>query len=259
MPRPSPWDLRLAARTIALAAIALCVVALIEAITDERGVAAAGTGGRALGVLPLVPIAGAVAVVIALAPTVSSGELRALAALGCSPWRARLSPIVCAGALAIAAAIGVASGRTDLAALFPSAVEAGDLEVVHGDDGVSFVSERRRIRLGPGDALERTGPPPALDAARGAGDRAKALGAALSIALAGIALAAWSGAPQRRGVIGSVLTLTGWGASQVLLFQAAGAGAVPPVATALPSAALLAVVAAQARASASLSRDERWI
>ena len=117
--------------------------ALVERITDERGVAAAGTGGRSIGVLPLMPVACAVAVVIALAPMTASGELRALAALGCSPWRARLAAVLTAIAIAVASAVSFAAGGADIAALFPPAVPAGDFRV----EGPAFVSERRLLKV----------------------------------------------------------------------------------------------------------------
>lgn len=266
--RPSPFDLRLAGRTLTLAVIASFIVSIVEAITDERGVAAAGTGGRSIGVLPLMPIACAVAVVIALAPMTTSGELRALAALGCSPWRARFAAIATAIALSGAASIVIATRGTDVAALFPPPVPAGDFRVVVPerreqpvDDNVSFVSARRRIRVSAtpeGDLLERTGPPP--EATAGAPlDRKQILGAAAAIAFAGIALSIWAGAPIRRGVIRTLLTLTGWGVSEVLVFQAAGARALHPLATAVPSLALLLLVLIEDHLARRLSRDEAWI
>jgi len=258
--RASPWDLRLFWRTIALAGIAVVIVAIVEAITDERGLATAGTGGRSIGVLPLMPVAAAAAVLIALAPASAAGELRALAALGCSPWRARLATIVAAVTMTLVAAAGVARGR-DVSALFPPPIPAGDVRVEATAEGVAFVSARRRIRVfstPEGDVLERTGPPPALDAIAPS-DRQKALGAASAIALAGIALAVWAAAPHRRGAIRTLLTLTAWGVSEVLAFQAAGARSVSPWLTGVPSLVLLAIVLVEDRRHRKLVRDEAWI
>lgn len=253
----SPFDLRLAMRTLTLTAIAALIVALVERITDERGVAAAGTGGRSIGVLPLMPVACAVAVVIALAPMTASGELRALAALGCSPWRARFAAVVTAIAIALGAAVSFAAGGADVAALFPPPVPAGDFRV----EGSAFVSDRRRIKVystPEGDVLERTGPPPSLGAAPPR-DRRQLFGAMSAIGLAGVALTLWAAAPARRGAIRMLLTLTAWTVSEVLAFQAAGARALHPLYTAAPSVALLLLVLVEDRAARTLRRDEAWI
>jgi hypothetical protein len=186
----SPYDLRLATRTLSLSVIAALIVAIVERITDERGVAAAGTGGRSIGVLPLMPVACAVAVVIALAPMTASGELRALAALGCSPWRARFAAVATAIVIAVGSAVSFAAGAADIAALFPPPVPAGDFRV----EGSAFVSDRRRLKVYPtpeGDVLERTGPAPALSEAPPR-DRRQLFGAMSAIALAGIALTLWA-------------------------------------------------------------------
>lgn len=251
----SPFDLRLATRTLTLSAIAALIVALVERITDERGVAAAGTGGRSIGVLPLMPVACAIAVLIALAPMTASGELRALAALGCSPWRARLAAIVTAAVLTIASALSFAAGATDVAALFPPPVPAGDFRVV----GPTFVSARRHLRVvftDEGELLERIGQPVIAPATR---DRRQVGGGAAAIAMAGLALSLWAASPARKGAIRTLLTLTAWGVSEVLVFQAAGARAIHPLLTALPSLALIVAVIIEDRLTQGLARDEAWI
>ncbi len=258
--RPSPWDLRLFARTVALAGIGVLIVGIVEAMTDERGLSTAGTGGRSIGVLPLIPVAAAAAVLVALAPSSTAGELRALAALGCSPWRARLATLAAAFALSLVAAVGIAGGR-DVSALFPPPIPAGDVRVEMTPEGPTFLSARRRLRVistAQGDVLERTGPPPTLDALAPA-DRRQALGAASAIAFAGIALAVWAASPHRRGAIRTLLTLTAWGVSEVLVFQAAGARSVSPFVTGFPSLALLLLVFLEDRRHQRLARDEAWI
>jgi hypothetical protein len=60
-------------------------------------------------------------------------------------------------------------------------------------------------------------------------------------------------------VIRTLLTLTGWGVSEVLVFQAAGARALHPLATAVPSLALLLLVLIEDHLARRLSRDEAWI
>src|SRR4051812_38161006 len=101
--RVSAWDLRLAARTVALSAVALPAPGVVESTTNERGVATPAPSGS-IGLLPLVPTAAAIAATIALAPAETAGELRALLALGCSPWRAR------AGALAVSLLFACGAG-----------------------------------------------------------------------------------------------------------------------------------------------------
>lgn len=257
--RIAPYDLRLAARTLALAVVALAVVALVEWITDERGVATPGTGGRSIGLLPLVPIAGAIAVVVALAPAQSSGELRALAALGASPLRARLSPIVAATLLAIASALAVAGGCMDVAPLFPPSTTATDYRVEkRGDGGVAFVSERRRVRV-EDDVIAREREPKVTgDASSGLPPHAVAA-AALTIALAGCGLAAWVGSPFRRRPLRTLVVGALYGAAQVAAFQSAGARAIPALAIVAPSILLLAVAAFEHRASARLRPEDSWI
>lgn len=254
----SPFDLRLAMRTLTLSAIAAVIVAIVERISDERGVAAAGTGGRSIGVLPLMPVACAVAVVIALAPMTASGELRALAALGCSPWRARAGATATAIVLTLLAAGSFAAGAADVAALFPPPIVAGDFRA---EPGPTFVSDRRRVRVrftDAGDLLERTGPAPWL-APPPPRARKQVLGATAAIAFAGIALALWAASPARRGAIRMLLTLTAWGVSEVIAFQAAGAGALHPLFTAAPSIALLVLILIEDRLAQRLARDEAWI
>ena len=66
-------------------------------------------------------------------------------------------------------------------------------------------------------------------------------------------------APIRRGAIRMLLTLTAWGVSEVLVFQAAGARALHPLATAAPSLGLLLLVLVESHLARRLSRDEAWI
>lgn len=253
LPSLSPYDVRLAARTVALAAVALTVGVLVEWITDERGVASPGTGGRSIGLLPLVPIAGAVAVVVALVPAAASGELRALSALGASPWRARLPAIAAASLLALASAGAIAAGGMDVRPLFPVASRASDVRVEQTADGPTFVSDRRRVRVDVDGVLVRTSDEPApTDApslpryARGA--------VALAVAAAGIALAAWVSGPLRRRPLRALLVGTGYAIAQIAAFQAAGAHALPALVTAAPPLALLVVAWVEHRAMRALGR-----
>ena len=253
---PSPYDLWLAARTVGLAAVALSVGVMVEWITDDRGIASPGTGGRSIGLLPLVPIASAVAVVIALVPSSTSGELRALGALGASPWRARLPAIGAGSILALAAALAIIAGAMDVRPLFPGATRASDVRIEQTAAGPTFVSDRRRVRVGVDEVLTRTSNEPApSDApllpahARGA--------LALAVAVSGVALAAWVSSPLGRRPLRALLVGTVYGIAQITAFQAAGAHVVPALLTVAPPLMLLAVAWIEHRTVGRLGRAPR--
>src|SRR5512140_3180271 len=76
----SSWDARALRRAFGVGALMVALAWLVTAATDEGNVAWAARLGRAL---PTTPICAA----IAIAPARGRGELRALAALGRSPWQ----------------------------------------------------------------------------------------------------------------------------------------------------------------------------
>lgn len=253
MHAPTPWDLRLGARTVALSAVAIFALVVIERISTERGVAPGATGS--IGVLPLVPIAAAIAAVIAIVPSASSGELRALASLGWSPWRARAGALSVATFIALFSAAGLSFGAGDVGALFPAPTTSSDVRVVQTPDGPSFTSARRGVVVGPDDVLVRaappSSPPPPPHGLR--------LAAALAVALAGVALTLFGAAPVRRKLPFTIVALTLWGAAEVFAFQAAGAAAASPFVTPLPSLLLIAAVAIEQRRARALVREARWL
>jgi hypothetical protein len=257
--RPAPYDLRLAARTLALSVVALSVVGLIEWITDERGVATPGTGGRSIGLLPLVPVAGAIAVLVALAPAKASGELRALSALGAAPLRARAAPIVTAALLACLAGVFVAAGAMDVAPLFPPPSIASDYRVEHDERGaVVFVSARRHTKVDEQDVLTRADDAPIDRGNESTLPRHAVLAAALAIAAAGTALALWVGSPLRSRPLRTLIVGALYGAAQVAAFQSAGARAIPALTIVVPSLLLLAIAMLEHRA-ARLSHTDPWL
>ncbi len=257
--RFSAYDVRLALRTLGLSILATSVVWLIAFVTDERGVATPGTGGRSIGVLPLVPIAAAIAVAITLAPARTAGELRALSALGVSPLRARLSPIAAAGFLSLAAAIGLFSPKIDVSPLFPPPAIASDMRVVKAPSGaVAFVSDRDGIIFGDDGVLGLLAISPSAPGPMGTPERARAA-AALTVALAGLALSLWIASPLRRRPMRTLLTAAIYGGAQIAAFQSAGAHAIPALATALPALVLLVVALLEHRTAASLAREEAWM
>lgn len=259
MMRLSAYDVRLALRTLGLSILATSVVYLIAFVTDERGVATPGTGGRSIGVLPLVPVAAAIAVAITLAPARTAGELRALSALGVSPLRARLSPIAAAAFLSLAAGIGLFSQRIDVGPLFPPPAVASDVRVVRASSGaVAFVSDRDGIIVGDDDVLGTLAISPSTPGPMGLPERARAA-AALTVALAGLAMALWIASPLRRRPMRTLLTGAIYGGAQIAAFQSAGAHAVPAPATALPAFVLLVVALLEHRTVRSLAREEAWM
>jgi hypothetical protein len=230
--------------------VALLVVVLVEWITDERGVASPGTGGRSIGVLPLVPLAGAIAVLVALAPAATSGELRAIASLGAPPWRGRLAPIVTASALAILSAIAIGAGAMDVRPLFPRSAPASDVRMLQSDDGsTSFASERRHVHVGADDVLVRDAivPPDATSSDLPSHARAAT---ALAVALAGIALATWIASPMRKRPIRTLLVGVTYAVGLIASFQVAGARAAPALLVLMvPSLALMGIALVEWRNS----------
>ena len=247
---PSPWDLRLAARTAALSSVALLVVVLVEWITDERGVASPGTGGRSIGVLPLVPLAGAIAVLVALAPARSSGELRALASLGAPPWRGKIAPIVTASVMAVVSAIAIGAGGMDVRPLFPRSAPASDVRAATNADGsTTFSSERRHVHVGPDDVLVRDAVVSPDASSSDLPNHARAA-TALAVALAGIALATWVASPKRSKPIRTLLVGVTYAVGLVASFQVAGARAAPALLVLMvPSLALFGIAMVEWRGS----------
>jgi hypothetical protein len=252
--RVSAWDLRLAARTVALSAVAILALGVVESITNERGVGAATTSGS-IGLLPLVPIAAAIAATIAVAPAETAGELRALLALGCSPWRARGGALAVSLLFACGAGAIVGAGRGDVSALFPTPMAASDYRVEKTDDGAAFVSPRRGTIFRSDDVFERAAPPAKPPEPP---RRTRAAGA-LAIALAGIALTLFGLAPVKRRAPSTLLAIALWATAEVASFQLAGAGTLTPFVTLLPSLALVGVALFVARRAGTLLREESWL
>jgi hypothetical protein len=256
--RPTPWDLRLAARTLALAVVALVAIALIEWFTSERG--AAGSSGAAIGPLPLTPVAAAVAVSIALAPARASGELRALSALGASPLRSRAAALAVAAALGLFAAAAITAGRVEASPLYPSVRPRSDWRVTSAgtvEGAVTFESARRGARL-LDDRVERM--PGASPAPTPEGTPPHGRGAAAAaVALASLALAAFASSPLRKRPVRTLLAAAIYGTTQVAAFQIAAARALPAFCVAAPPAALLLLVALELRGERRLDAEEAWL
>ncbi|MBL8720178.1 MAG: hypothetical protein JNL79_29605 [Myxococcales bacterium] len=245
----SPWDLRLGLRTLSLSLVTVGLATVVDVVTRERGVP--GTTAT-IGVLPVVPLAVAVAAVIAIAPARSGGELTGLVALGVSPLRARAAAFFVAAAISAGAGTLLAA-RGEVDALFPAPAHASD----YRPEGDGFVSPRKSVRVDAGDHLVRL---PSAPAPSVPGEPAhRRIGAGLAVALAGLALALFAVAPVKRSAVRAASTLVGYGAAQVLAFQLSGAGQLPALLSGVPGALLFGLVLVELSRATELRKPARWI
>jgi hypothetical protein len=117
---PSPYDLRLALRALALGTLVALVAVIVVATTDEG----AGWARRAALCAALAPVAGGMGALAAARIARSRGEARALEALGAHPLRALAGAVVGGALLGLAGGAVVVSGVADLEPLFPRPAEA---------------------------------------------------------------------------------------------------------------------------------------
>lgn len=245
------WDARVAARSLALAAIALAVAWLVTATTDEGGVAWGVRAGRTL---PIAPVCAALGTVIALGQLRVRGEIRALEALGRSPVQNALAAVAGGATTAlVAAALMAASARVDIDGFFPVARHG----VAYKYEAGGFVDHGGGWRIERDGAIARVeADPPALVAAALLPRYARAA-AAMTTALSGLALpllaanvllarplAAKSGVRRKRFGRRSparAMAIVALGiVATILTFHAAAVGRVPALVAPLPAAALLA-------------------
>ena len=88
-----------------IAALALGLVAVVTAASDEGGLA---WGVRAGSTLPLAPVCSAIGAWLALAPARARGDDRALAAIGRSPWEREAAAIAGGAVIALFASLTIA-------------------------------------------------------------------------------------------------------------------------------------------------------
>lgn len=239
------WDLRAFLRALGATILALVVVWLVTAASDEGQLTAGARAGRTL---PLVPLCGAVGAVLALATPRVRSETRALEALGRSP--AENAYAAAAGAalpsLVVAALIAV-SAAVDVSAFYPRAPRAESFVYVTGVSGAAFVSptlgvrieadgEARPIEVGaaPGDGLPR--------GARAAASLATGIaGVALALVAARAALRVSLSTRRTRRRSHVVASIAGLGCAMTTLvaFQAAAARVAPAAVAVVPPALLL--------------------
>jgi hypothetical protein len=239
------WDTRAFARGALTAAVALALVGVVTAASDEGGL---GWGVRAGRTLPLAPVCAAVGAWLALAPARARGDDRAMATLGRSPWQREGAAIAGGALVAFVAALAIAAvARVDVAGFYPRA----EATVHWAYDGHDFLSDDGRWKVEPDGA-----PVPAARE-RDAGVEASANGvpargriaAALATAALGLALPMLvaRARSKRAAIVGAAAI--GFGAlATILAFQAAAAGVASALVAPLPPLLLLAVAASRYRA-----------
>ncbi|HEY8087135.1 MAG TPA: hypothetical protein VIF09_04805 [Polyangiaceae bacterium] len=239
--RWTAWDSGRLVRAASAAAVALGLVWLVTAATDEGGVSWGERAGRAL---PLVPLCAAVGAWAALAPVRARGEVVALEALGRSPAGIAASAVAGAALLPLVAAIAIGflpGVRVD--GFFPTAARASSWHWT----GSAFVDAARGLSVGA-DGVPVSVPVLAGAIGEGFPSFARVSAAAVTL-LAGLALplllGRWLVARGRPAldVAAAGLAL----AASLVAFQAAAAHRVPATLAVLPAAGLLVLAARRYR------------
>ncbi len=245
------WDLRSAVRAFGATLLALAVVWLITAASDEGQLTVSARAGRTL---PLAPLCSAVGAALALGTTRVRSEVRALEALGRSPGEsARLAAFGAALPSVVMAFAIAAAGSVDVGGFYPRPPHADTFVREEG----AFASASLGVRVAD------DGETKPLDGAAPAGSdeglpRGARLAAAATTAIAGIALALVAS----RGVLRPSLTdrrmrrrlrvraagvVLGCALATLVAFQAAAARLAPAWSAMVPALVVLLVEIAQRR------------
>jgi hypothetical protein len=243
------WDVRAFARALAAALVALAVVWLVTAASDEGQLTASARAGRTL---PLAPLCSAVGAALALGTARVREETLALEALGRSPLENLRAAAMGAALPSFIVAIVIAlSARVDVSAFYPHAARSE----VFVREGEAFTSPTLGVRVD--DATGEPHPLPGGSPDEGLPGGARA-SAAIATALAGLALAlVASRAVLRPGLLGprearrrralAIAQGVGCALASVIAFQAAAAKVAPAALAIAPPCALLAVFALRYR------------
>ena len=241
------WDWRSAARAFGATVLALAVVVLITAATDEGQISLAA---RVAPTLPLAPRCTAVGAALALGTARARSEVRALEALGRSPAESARYAALGAALPSLLMALAIAAaGSVDVGGFYPRAPR-----------GESFVREEGAfVSSGLGVRVTDDGDARALDdKSMSAGNRDEGLpraargSAATTTALAGIALALVASRAvvrpslsdrktRRRLRIRAAVAVLGCALFTLVAFQAAAARVAPAMLAIVPPAVLLAL------------------
>jgi hypothetical protein len=242
------WDLRTLGRALAATTLALVVVWLVTAATDEGQLS---TAVRIARVMPIAPLCSAVGAALALGTTRVREEARALEALGRSPATvARPAALGAAFPSLAVAVLLAASPSLDVQAFYPRAPRA---ETFKWNDGLgAFESDALGVRVGEsGEAVVVAPPRPGGDE-DGVPAKGRAAAAAAT-ALAGAALALLASrtvlapalsddARARTRRFGALALGVTCALGTLVAFQAAAARAAPAEAAVLAPALLLGAV-----------------
>ncbi len=246
--RATRWDAILLARAAAVAVLALAVVWLITAASDEGSV---GWGIRAGRTLPLTPLCAAIGVWGALTPIRARGEARALEALGRSPGQIAAAAVAGGAVVALVAALIMASvPAVDVSGFYPTATHEAAWQWREG----GFEDRAQGLRVGANGAPEIIAPTDRMPSSPVMPRRGR-VAAALATALSALALSALAARAivgvRREGRHRSFRTIMRQSAGDlaasglaaaatVALFQAAAAHRAPALASVLPPLILLA-------------------
>ena len=142
--RVAPFDFTLATRTAGVLAVGLAGAKAIDALAHIGAPAELTT----IGVVPIVPIVGAIAVAGALAAVRRAGEQRALEALGVSPMRVARGAVAIAIGASSLAALSILSGMVAVDPMFPKSPQPGAWRVNDGSTpGAVFVAPARGLAV----------------------------------------------------------------------------------------------------------------
>jgi len=234
----TPWDVREAGRSAAIASGMLVLAVVVTAFTDEGGVR---WGERVARVLPLVPVCVAAAAAVVVAAPNRRGEVRALEALGRSPLGSA------AGAAAGAAAVGLLTaaflgieGLIPVRAFFPTVHSGGPY--VFDAGAFTNVATGWRVARDGTLALPVASAGPLVDLGKGLPLHAR-LAAAFVTAIGSLAFALTVAEGTRRHPTLAWLSLLATAAATTVCLQGAASGRVPIFLTPVAPTVLLMVVA----------------
>jgi len=242
------WDFRAFLRALVMTLIAVGVVWLVTAATDEGHLAAGVRAGRTL---PMAPLASAIGAMLALGTARVRDETRALEALGRSPGQTARAAALGAALPSLLVGLAIAASATiDVSGFYPRPPR-GDTFVY--TDG-AFTSPSLGVRVTPeGEARplarEPGAPEPSADDGLPGGARTAA---AATTAMAGLALALVAARAalhtsmldrrarrRRRALAGAMIAVTA--TLTLVAFQAAAARVSSASLAAAPAAVLLAI------------------
>jgi hypothetical protein len=234
------YDWVLFRRTAALGLLLGILAVVVMVATDEATNTFAGRLGRLASVAPIV---GAGAAYLAMQQAIARGEMRALAAAGAGPARARLGLLVGGAAVGALGPLLAMMPAVDLSTLFPSAASAASRWFWYAG---AWFDARRGIAVQSTGELGFADPLAASDFMLGPPPRATT---ALALSLAALGCPLWSAARAsgaHRLLVAVAVTLGAF-----VVFHLVGAGRAAPTTLAVPPAILLLD-------AVFLTRSERW-